>query len=173
MKKNGRIEQIIKRVIEEAKAENYPENHYPTSWKEYNFAREKGVRYMANVMNVVRMYNPVPDEVTAAEKGLLLRVMPFIEAESGMLYYRSDRIHKPLTVCKLAAKLGISASHTYRLVRRLCNVRVLAKESGRLYINPCYFFRGRYLSHHLYTLFKPELDAVLPEWVIQAYDGVV
>ena len=171
MKKQNRIEQIMKRLAEEAAAKNYPENS-PTSWKKYNFDRDKGVRYMANVMNVVRMFEPLPDEVTAAEKGLLLHVIPFIEAESGMLYYRSDRTHKPLTIGKLAARIGISASHTYRLVRRMCAARVLAKEQGRIYVNPCYFFRGRYLSYHLYSLFKTELDAVLPEWVVNKYNGV-
>lgn len=168
MKKQGRIEQIMKRLAEEAAAENYPENR-PTSWKAYNFDRDRGVRYMANVMNVVRMFEPLPDEVTAAEKGLLLRVTPFIEAESGMLYYRSDRTHKPLTISKLAARIGISASHTYRLVRRMCAARVLAKEQGRIYVNPCYFFRGRFLNWHLYHLFQPELDRVLPQWVVNKY----
>ena len=171
MKKQGRIEQIMKRLAEEAAAENYPENR-PTSWKAYNFDRDRGVRYMANVMNVVRMFEPLPDEVTAAEKGLLLRMTPFIEAGTNMLYYRSDRTHKPLTISKLAARIGISASHTYRLVRHLRTARVLAKEEGRLYVNPCYFFRGRYLSYHLYSLFKTELDAVLPEWVVNKYNGV-
>ncbi len=173
MKKQSRINKILIKLAEEAKPKYYTENPLPTSWKAYNFDKEKGVRYMANVMHVVRIFKPLPKEITAAETGMLLACIPFIEAETGMLYYRSNTVNKPMSISRLSAKVGKSASHIYRFVRRMCELRIMAKEKHCLYVNPIYFFRGRYLPYHLYDLFKPELDAVLPRWVIDKYNGTM
>ena len=170
MKKLSHVDAIMMEILRDAEAANYPENR-PTRWKEYNFDRERGVRYMANVTAAVRMFQPLPKELSAAEIGMLLGCLRYLETESNMLYYRSDRVHKAMSVTKLAEKLGKSTGHIYRFITKLCKLRVLAREQGRLYVNPCYFFRGRFLSYHLYRLFKPELSAVLPVWVVERYEG--
>lgn len=173
MKQKSRINSIMNEIIKNAITEQKPK-HEPgvVSWKAYNFDTDKGVRYLANMTTVIRIYTPLPDELTAAETGLTAEiVMRFLGNETNMLCYRSDRDYIPLTAKKIALRINKSASHIYRLIAKLCKLRVMAREQGRLYINPCYFFRGRYLSYHLYHLFKPELSAVLPSWVVERYEG--
>ncbi len=170
MKKLSRVDQIMMEILREAEAAHYSENR-PTGWKDYNYDVEKGFRFMANNTTVIRMYKPLPDTLSVGEVGMLLDCAQFLEPESNMLFYRSDRSHKAMSVRKLAAALGMSVSYVYRFVSRMCRLRVMAKEQRRLYINPIYFFRGRYLSSHLYSLFRQELQLVLPQWVVDKYEG--
>ena len=169
MKKLSRVDQIMMEILRDAEIAHYPENR-PAGWKDYNLNVEKGFRYMANNTTVIRMNEPLPNTLSAGEVGMMLDCARFLEPESNMIYYRSDRIHKAMTIRKLAAALGMSVSHVYRFVSRMCRLRVMAKEEHRLYINPIYFFRGRYLSYHLYSLFKPEMQAILPAWVVKRYE---
>lgn len=173
MKKKSKIDFVMYGIVKTAMAEQKPK-HEPgiTGWKEYNFPLDKGVRFMTNMTAAIRIYKPLPDELSAAETGLAVEiVMRFLGNETNMLCYRSDREYIPLRAKKIAKRINKSASHIYRLIAKLCRLRVLAREQGRLYVNPCYFFRGRYLSYHLYYLFKPELSAVLPAWVVKRYEG--
>ena len=170
MKRKDRINAIMAEILRNAQSDQFTENR-PVSWKEYNFDRERGVRFMANVTAAVRMFEPLPDEVSAGETGLMLRCTKFLESESNMLCYRSNTEYKPLNASKLAKKLNMSTSHIYRFIHRMCRLRVMAKEKNRLYLNPVYFFRGRYLSWHLYKLFEPELQTKLPAWVVGRFEG--
>lgn len=169
-KTKSRTDAIMLEVVRKAKAQNYPENK-AESWNEHNFDAEKGFRYLANTTTIIRMYKPLPDSMTAAEIGMMLHCAQFIEMETGMLYYRSDRTSKPMSAAELAKRLGRSISQVYKFIGRMRNLRVMAKEDRRLYVNPCYFFRGRYLSYHLYQLFKPDLQTLLPAWVVNKYEG--
>lgn len=168
--KNSRADVIMRNIIREAQAQHYPENK-PKSWNEHNFHEDKGFLFLGNNTAVIRLYRALPDELSAAEKSMMLDCTQFIEKETGMLYYRSDREHVPMSVTALANRLRLSARHVYRLVSRMCELRVMAREQGRIYVNPLYFFRGRYLSHHLYALFRTDLQVALPSWVVERYEG--
>ena len=58
-------------------------------------------------------------------------------------------------------------------INKMIRKRILAKaivEIGdvrqiQFYMNPIYFFNGKWLSLNLYLLFKSDLDFLLPEWV--------
>lgn len=169
MKRENRFETIMYGIVSNAEIQNLPKSR-PISWKEYNFDTEKGFRFMANVTTVVRMFEPLPDEVSAGEIGMLLKCTKYLESESNMLFYRSDCTHNAMSVIKLAEKLNKSTRHVQRFVAKMCKLHVLAREQKRLYVNPCYFFRGRYLNYHLYSLFRPELQAVLPAWVVDKFE---
>jgi len=47
-----------------------------------------------------------------------------------------------------------------------------SEKQVQYYMNPIYFFYGKWLSLNLYLLFKMDLDGVLPEWVRRKFNDV-
>ncbi len=150
------------------------ENHKSLGeqWKQKRFS-EKGYTFWADTAFPVRIYCELPKELTNIEKGRCLECTQWLEVGTNMLYYRSNNIHKPLTIRSLAKRLNISERQCQRFIKRMLETRVIAREQGKLFMNPCYFVRGKYLNYHLYQLFKRELDQVLPQWVVARYEAMV
>lgn len=149
-----------------------PDDTPKSTWKDHRFDMEKGYTYWLDAAPI-RFYpgHPLPDSINKTDKAYVLDCAIMMESGSNMLIYRSDRTYKPMSIEMLAKRLDRSASIVYRFVRRMCKLRIMAREDGRIYINPVYFFRGKHLSYHLYALFRPELQAVLPKWVVAKYEG--
>lgn len=167
------VKAVFKELLQKAEAENCkePEEYHPVTWKEYNFDPDKGVKFLANNNAVVRMYYPLPDTVTTAERGIMFMLSRYLTVETGMLGYRSNTIYKPYTVAKLAQRLEMNVRYLYRVIAKMEKMRVLVRERHIIYLNPIYFYKGRFLNWHLYHLFQPELDKVLPKWVVDRFNG--
>ena len=141
-------------------------------WQDERFDEELGYHFWLN-HTPIRIFPgcQLPKTLNKAEKANLYDCAMMLEAESNMLCYRSDSYYKPLTTAMLAQRLDLSERQTYRFLSRMYELRIMATEQGRIYINPIYFFRGRYLSYHLFHLFEEDLRSILPQWVVDRYDG--
>ena len=80
---------------------------------------------------------------------------------------------KAMTVERIAAYLNISQRQAAGFLRKMIDWRIIGRvkvQIGRnfetqYYINPIYFFNGKWLNYNLYFIFKKDLDDILPEWV--------
>ena len=119
----------------------------------------------------VRIYPgfALPASVSNGDKARLLDCVQYLQTETNMLYYRSDTEQLPLTVPGLAKRLHMHPRECYKFVQRMIDARVMARQDGRLYVNPIYFFRGVRLKSHLFFLFERDLTSVLPGWVVEKF----
>ena len=155
-------------------AKNYPKSvSLGKEWQDERFDEEKGYHFWLNY-TPVRIFPgcALPKSISKADKANVYDCALLMEAETNMLCYRcNDNYYKPLTAPMLAQRLELSERQTYRFLSSMYEKRIMATEQGRIYINPCYFFRGRYLSYHLFHLFEEDLRSILPAWVVERYDG--
>jgi len=121
----------------------------------------------------VRMYPgfPLPAALPMRDKARLLDCIQYLQPDTNMLYHRVDDEQRPLSVPLLARRLGMHPRECYSFVRRMIAARVMAREKGRLYVNPLYFFRGTRLRQHLFFLFEADLSSVLPAWTVEKFTG--
>ena len=115
--------------------------------------------------------NALPNTLTASEKGHVYECAMLMETGTNMVVHRVDGVWKPLPVGQLATRLRLSETQCYRFVKRMVDLRIMAREQGRLYLSPIYFFRGTHLRPHLFFLFEEDLSSVLPSWVVDRYYG--
>jgi hypothetical protein len=158
--------------LSETKKEKEHYVPYGKQWQDERFDEEQGYHFWLNETPVRTFPGcTLPNTVSKWEKGVLLDCAMLMEAGTNMLCRRVDGYYKPLDPKRLSVKIGMSERQTRAFINRMCELRIMAKEDGRIYINPCYFFRGRFLSFHLFSLFETDLRSILPEWVVQRYDG--
>lgn len=134
---------------------------------------ETGCRFWL-AKSPVRLYPgfPLPASVSQADKARLLDCAQYLQTETNMLYYRSDTEQLPLSVPGLAKRLHMHPRNCYRFIQRMIDARVMARQDGRLYINPIYFFRGVRLKSHLFFLFERDLTSILPTWTVEKFTGL-
>ena len=140
-------------------------------WLDKRFpSQEKGYKFWL-CKSPIRCFTgcALPDTLTAAEKGHVYECAMLIETGSNMVAHRVNGVYKPLPVGQLATRLRLSDTQCYRFIKHMIDLRIMAREGGRLYISPIYFFRGTYLRPHLFFLFEEDLSSVLPDWVVQRY----
>lgn len=78
-----------------------------------------------------------------------------------------------MSCSKIADYLSISQRQAANFLGKMIDRRIIGKVRVQIgdcvetqyYINPIYFFNGKWLNYNLYFLFKKDLDGLLPEWV--------
>lgn len=131
----------------------------------YLFHPEKGYMLFHNRSQVKRFITiEWPPGLTNLELGLIMRLMPHISAHNCIANARGA-----LTVEQMAEALGQSRSRTYRFLRRLIELGMMARIPQGYYMNPMYLSGGKYLSAELYGLFRDQLDPYLPAWVKEGF----
>ena len=167
-------EEPLTEGIADAKAEKEYSAPTGSEWKDKRFKLDKGYSFWLSAVPIKHFSGcGLPASVCDSDAGKFYRCSLLLQAHTNMLFYHSRGEEKPLTVQKLADKLGMNVQRCYKFVQHMCDLRVMARDNGRLYINPCYCFRGRHLSWHLYRLFEQDLESVLPDWVVRRYNGEV
>lgn len=149
---------------------------HPTGGREYMQDRfpdvDTGCRFWLTKAPI-RMYPgfTLPSGLSHADRSRLLDCVQYLQPETNMLFHRVDDEQRPLSVPLLARRLGMHPRDCYSFVRRMIDARIMARERGRLYINPVYFFRGTRLKQHLFFLFESDLSSVLPAWAVEKFTG--
>lgn len=118
-----------------------------------------------------------PEQMTSLEIGQMTRMAKKIWSNTNMLGYRGNGGVKPYDTDMIAEVLQISPRQAYRFVAKMQRLGVLARVTvdteGRretqYYVNPMYFFSSNRIPLNLYLLFRKQLDAVLPGWVIRRF----
>ena len=144
-------------------------------WKDNRFSLEKGYSYWMNA-KAVRMFTngcELPKDIPPLYCGYMYRCATMLQASTNMIVKHHKNYDRPITTKQLAEELGISTRSCQYFIKSMIDRDILRKQDGHLYVNPIFFIRGRYLSWQLYTLFSDQLDAFLPQWVIDRFNGDV
>jgi hypothetical protein len=144
-------------------------------WKDDRFDKRRGYSFWISV-NAVRMFpkgTELPKDITPYFCGLFYRCANMLQANTNMLVKRYCNYERPITKTMLADELGIGKRQCQRLLKLARERHIIKEYNCKLYMNPIFFMCGRYLTHQLYTLFQEDLDAFLPQWVIDRFNGDV
>ena len=142
-------------------------------WKRQRFSLEKGYSFWMNA-HAVRMFThgcELPKDINATDCGYMYRCATMLQPNTNMIVKHYKNYDRPIATKELAEELGIGERNCQRFIKRMIDRDILRKQDGHLYVNPIFFIRGRYLSWQLYTLFSDQLDAFLPQWVIDRFNG--
>ena len=122
----------------------------------------------------------LPDTLTWAERGRIAELATHMTYDN-LLFYRSDNDVKPLTPAHMAEILDMSDRGIHRFLNAMIKEGVIGKRNIYIdsvpylgyFINPSYFFAGKWLTPQLYLLFKRDMDRYLPSWVITRFALVI
>jgi len=142
------------------------------------FDDEKGYLLWAR-KNFAKSFSEIdfPKDMTTLEIGQMTRLSKRIWSNTNMLGYRGSGGVKPYDIDKIAEVLNISSRQAYRFMQKMMKLGIIAKvtvdtegkKDTHYYINPMYFFSSKRIPLNLYLIFRKQLDAVLPQWVIQRF----
>lgn len=115
----------------------------------------------------------LPEILSETETARVYRLSLVTHKNSNLICYRSGNVIKPMGVDKIAAYLNISQRQAAGFLRKMIGWRIIGRVRVQIggtyetqyYINPIYFFNGKWLNYNLYFIFKKDLDGILPEWV--------
>lgn len=122
----------------------------------------------------------LPDDLSDTDTARMYRLSFATHSKSNLIYRRSGNNIKPQSKQDIARYLGVSPRQGVEFVNRMLNRGILGKvdvtvaerTDTHFYVNPIYFFNGKWLSHNLYFIFKNELDSVLQPWVVEEFNKV-
>lgn len=121
----------------------------------YLFKEEKGFLFAHNRRSVRSFPNIVWPDLTNNELAYLFKLSRHMTEDNRI---------KGKTAQEMSKIIGLSNRRTYDFLFQMQGLHIIIKANGGYYINPLYFFVGKYLSSELYQLFKEELDPYLSDW---------
>lgn len=145
------------------------------------FDLDKGYLFRMN-KETVRLFKgcDLPKELSDSDVARVYRLAMMMQAESNLICYRSGNALKPMSRAYMARYLDASERQVTAFLNRMIKARIIGKVKVRVgsdvqvqyYINPIYFFNGKWLNHNLYWIFRRDLDAFLPAWVKERFSDV-
>ena len=142
-------------------------------WKNKRFSEEYGFSFWLCV-HPIKSYigYDLPNDIGDSDIGKLFKLAKLLQKDTNLIVRHYENYDKPMNDEMIAKVLNINTLVCKRFLRRMIRKRIMYKDDiGHFYINPIYFFRGQYLSWHLYNIFQEDLDCVLPQWVIDRFNG--
>jgi len=142
-------------------------------WKDKRFDIRNGYSFWVTAQALRHFLGgfELPKDMSLAECGFALRCAELLEPRTNMVAKHINNYYKPMTALLLADEMHINRRYCQKLVKGLIDKRIMKRHDNRLYMNPLYFIRGRILTYGLYTLFQEDLDAFLPQWVVDRFNG--
>jgi len=142
------------------------------------FDEEKGYLFKLNQESIKTFPGcGLPEDLTESETARLYRLSLTMHKGSNLLCYRSGNVTKAMNTAKIAGYLRLSIRRTLLFLQHMIQRRIIGRvkvkignsQETQYYLNPLYFFCGKWLNVNLYFLFRRDLDRVLPKWVIQKF----
>lgn len=142
------------------------------------FDPEKGYLFKLNQESIKTFPGyGLPEDLTESETARLYRLSLTMHKGSNLLCYRSGNVNKAMNTAKIAAYLRLSPRRTYLFLQNMIHRRIIGRvkvkignsQETQYYLNPIYFFCGKWLNVNLYFLFRRDLDKMLPQWVIKEF----
>ena len=143
------------------------------------FDEEKGYLLRVNRNNLTILDSiGLPTTLTDGDVAKMYRLSLTLHKQGNLLCYRSGNSLKAMNDAKIAKYLGISERKASEFLNRMIQNNIIARviivkgnsRERQYYINPIYFFVGKWLNVNLYLLFKNDLKRILPEWVIAEFE---
>ena len=99
---------------------------YGSEWKDKRFNLQNGYSFWLSAVPI-KMFSGcgLPSSLGFSDCGKLYRCAMLMQQHTNMLFYHSHGVDKPLTVEKLADRLGVNIKYCYSLFRRDIAVRTL------------------------------------------------
>lgn len=126
--------------------------------------------------NFVKSFPDVdlPLDITDDERGKLDKLSHKVFADTNMLAYKGHNKVVPFEHKDIGETLKLGERQTRRFVDKMLQLGIMARliidtkgqKTTQYYLNPMYYFSSNRLSLNLYLLFKDQLDAVLPKYVV-------
>jgi hypothetical protein len=142
------------------------------------FDSDKGYLFRMN-KEAVKLFKgyDLPKTLREMDVARVYRLAMATQKESNLICYRSGNALKPMTKQYMSRYLGASERQVTAFLNRMIKERIIGKVKVRVgcdvqvqyYINPIYFFNGKWLNHNLYWIFRKDLDAYLPMWVKERF----
>ena len=142
------------------------------------FDPEKGYLFQPN-RDSIKLYPGcgLPEDLTESETARLYRLSLTMHKDSNLLCYKSRNTVKPMNTAKIAAYLRLSVRRTLLFLQRMIQRRIIGRvkvkignsQETQYYLNPIYFFCGKWLNANLYFLFRRDLEKMLPQWAIKEF----
>ena len=138
------------------------------------FDDEKGYLFWPNRNKVATFIGiDLPDIISDADAGKMLNLAKHTHKNSNLIFCRSNNFVKPATLSNISKYINISYRRAVIFINKMIRMgiigRVIVKVGSsyeiQYYINPIYFFNGKWLSANLYFLFRKDLEKILPEYV--------
>lgn len=115
----------------------------------------------------------LPKDLSETDTARVYRLSLVTHKGSNLICYRSGNVVRGMSCSKIADYLSISKRQAANFLGKMIDRRIIGKVRVQIgdcvetqyYINPIYFFNGKWLNYNLYFLFKKDLDGLLPEWV--------
>lgn len=142
------------------------------------FDPEKGYLFKLNQESIKTFPGyGLPENLTESETARLYRLSLTMHKGSNLLCYHSGNVNKAMNTAKIAAYLRLSPRRTYLFLQNMIHRRIIGRvkvkignsQETQYYLNPIYFFCGKWLNVNLYFLFRRDLDKMLPKWVIKEF----
>lgn len=144
------------------------------------FDEDKGYLFWPN-KQAVKMHKgfSLPEDLSDSDVARTYRLSLVTHTNSNLICYRSDRSIKAMDIRMLSKYLNISRRQTVSFINRMITKRIIGKvkvtvgngSEIQYYLNPLYFFNGKWLNCNLYFLFKKDLEAYLPKWVRDTFEA--
>lgn len=144
------------------------------------FDEEKGYLFKLNQESIKTFPGcGLPEDLTESETARLYRLSLTMHKGSNLLCYRSGNVTKPMNTARIAGYLRLSTRRTLLFLQNMIHRRIIGRvklkvgnsQETQYYLNPIYFFCGKWLNVNLYFLFRRDLDKLLPKWVIDRFSA--
>ena len=144
------------------------------------FDDEKGYLFWLNKESVKTFKGfALPKDLTESETARIYRLSMVTHKNSNLICYRSGNVIRAMNIKAIAGYLNISYRQAVAFINRMISRRIIGKvkvtignqDEIQYYLNPIFFFNGKWLNCNLYFLFKTDLDAFLPSWVKEKFNA--
>ena len=144
-------------------------------WQKHRFSLEEGYSFWLSAYAVRSFPNgfELPKDINASVCGYLYRCAMMLQPKTNIIVKHYKNYDRPLDRKALAEELGLRDRQFRTFFKVATEKRIIKEYNHRLYMNPLFFIRSRKLTWELYTLFQEDLDAFLPQWVIDRFNGDV
>jgi len=120
---------------------------------------------------------PFPVDMTLEDIGRMTLLSKRVYSQTNMLGYRGNGGVKSYSMDQVGEIIHCGPRQARRFFERMVKFGLMAKvkvvvgvcDELQWYLNPIYFFSNNRLPLNLYLLFREQLNAVLPRWVIERF----
>ena len=119
----------------------------------------------------------LPRDISKNDLGCLFLLCRKMLPTANLLVVRMRRGFKPMTLAEMQSVVDLKQTQFKTFMARMTRASMIRKvtiETGgrkeyQYYLNPVYFFSGKWLSLNLYLIWHDQIDAHLPLWIKDKY----
>lgn len=148
------------------------------SWEVKYFDADKGYLFFLNRESVKTFKGfGLPDDLSESDVARVYRLSLVTHSNTNLICFRSHNTIRPMSIKAMGEYLKISYRQSTGFVNRMIAKHIIGKvkvtvgtsSEVQYYLNPLFFFNGKWLNANLYLLFKSDLDYYLPSWVKEKF----